>query len=266
MYLERSNFDLTATSNIDGGVSTISGRTVLMRTDMVKNSNFAHAYLNEIWLFGTCGPLLVDDDKFPEDASLGTHQLAQQADGDVRGKACMEAAAVVGVCYILRHYHQHRIDLRLSSLVDALTLWLGNWFDICILLPSAARKVFNSLIGAFQDETATGTLIRKFYPENFRREDSRTPVFQYRQFHEPRPVGFTSKPTYTYSNILDFVTCQGFGCIELSEYDVKQNKMFNDAIHILKVVDVPGMPSYLYGQLTLKTKRPLRYVHVWIWL
>ncbi|OBT98620.1 hypothetical protein VE01_03606 [Pseudogymnoascus verrucosus] len=64
MYLERSNFDLTATSNIDGGVSTIFGRTALMRTDMVKNSNFAHAYLNETWLFGTCGPLLVDDDKF----------------------------------------------------------------------------------------------------------------------------------------------------------------------------------------------------------
>lgn len=64
MYLERSNFDLTATSNIDGGVSTISGRTVLMRSDMVKNPKFAHAYLNETWLFGTCGPLLVDNDKF----------------------------------------------------------------------------------------------------------------------------------------------------------------------------------------------------------
>ncbi|KFZ01081.1 hypothetical protein V500_00890 [Pseudogymnoascus sp. VKM F-4518 (FW-2643)] len=64
MYLERSNFELTATSNIDGGVSTISGRTVLMRTDMVKNPNFAHEYLNETWLFGMRGPLLVDDDKF----------------------------------------------------------------------------------------------------------------------------------------------------------------------------------------------------------
>ncbi|KFZ08882.1 hypothetical protein V502_09085 [Pseudogymnoascus sp. VKM F-4520 (FW-2644)] len=64
MYLERSNFELTATSNIEGGVSTISGRTVLMRTDMVKNPNFAHEYLNETWLFGMRGPLLVDDDKF----------------------------------------------------------------------------------------------------------------------------------------------------------------------------------------------------------
>ncbi|OBT84145.1 hypothetical protein VE02_07482 [Pseudogymnoascus sp. 03VT05] len=35
---------------------------------------------------------------------------------------------------------------------------------------------FNTLMEAFQDET---TLVRKFYPENFRREDSGTPVFHF---------------------------------------------------------------------------------------
>lgn len=76
----------------------------------------------------------------PENASVGTHQLAQQADGDVRGKTCMETAAVVGLCHLLGDYNQHRLSLRLASLVDPLMLWLGNWVGLCLLWPFAASK------------------------------------------------------------------------------------------------------------------------------
>jgi Glycosyltransferase like family 2 len=64
IYLERHNFECTASSNIDGGVFVISGRTVLLRTAIIKDPNFAKAYLNEYWLRGLIGPLNADDDNF----------------------------------------------------------------------------------------------------------------------------------------------------------------------------------------------------------
>jgi hypothetical protein len=64
IYLERHNYECTATSHIDDGVFVISGRTQLLRTDMVKDENFAKAYAHETWAYNTCGPLNVDDDNF----------------------------------------------------------------------------------------------------------------------------------------------------------------------------------------------------------
>lgn len=64
IYLERHNFECTASHNIDGGVFVISGRTVLFRTSVIQSPPFQKAFMNEYWLFGTIGPLNVDDDNF----------------------------------------------------------------------------------------------------------------------------------------------------------------------------------------------------------
>lgn len=64
LYLERHNFECTASYNIDGGVFVISGRTALTRTCIVHHVDFRRRFMNETWLWGSVGPLKVDDDNF----------------------------------------------------------------------------------------------------------------------------------------------------------------------------------------------------------
>ena len=61
IYLERHNFECTASSAIDGGVFVISGRTALAKTSIIHSKEFQHGFLNEIWLLGRVGPMKVDD-------------------------------------------------------------------------------------------------------------------------------------------------------------------------------------------------------------
>lgn len=44
VYLERHNFECTATYNIDGGVFVISGRSALIRTEIVQSQDFGSQY------------------------------------------------------------------------------------------------------------------------------------------------------------------------------------------------------------------------------
>jgi cellulose synthase/poly-beta-1,6-N-acetylglucosamine synthase-like glycosyltransferase len=62
IYLERHNFECTATYNIDGGVFVISGRTGLIRTSIVQNKKFQDSFLSETFMGR--GPMNVDDDNF----------------------------------------------------------------------------------------------------------------------------------------------------------------------------------------------------------
>lgn len=66
IYLERHNFECTATYNVDGGVFVISGRTALARRSTVDSKEFQTAFLSEYWSspFQTVGPMKVDDDNF----------------------------------------------------------------------------------------------------------------------------------------------------------------------------------------------------------
>ena len=60
-YIERRNFEIRATSNIDGGLSCLSGRTAAIRTLILKNKRFIIAYCEEKW----SGKILnTDDDNF----------------------------------------------------------------------------------------------------------------------------------------------------------------------------------------------------------
>jgi cellulose synthase/poly-beta-1,6-N-acetylglucosamine synthase-like glycosyltransferase len=62
IYLERHNFECTATYNIDGGVFVISGRTALARTSILHSVEYREDYQNEHFL--GVGPMKVDDDNF----------------------------------------------------------------------------------------------------------------------------------------------------------------------------------------------------------
>ncbi|KIY03874.1 uncharacterized protein Z520_00565 [Fonsecaea multimorphosa CBS 102226] len=64
LYLERHNFEHTASNAVDGGVAVISGRTCLYRTHILQDLALLAGYLDERFLFGLCGPLNADDDNF----------------------------------------------------------------------------------------------------------------------------------------------------------------------------------------------------------
>lgn len=60
-YIERRNFEISATHNIDGGTSCMSGRTGAYRTEIFKSYGFLENFKNERW--GRC-ILNADDDNF----------------------------------------------------------------------------------------------------------------------------------------------------------------------------------------------------------
>ncbi|KAH6661057.1 nucleotide-diphospho-sugar transferase [Truncatella angustata] len=62
LYLERHNFEIAASSWIDGGVFTVSGRTYAVRSEILKNPEFRERYLHEMFL--RWGPIMPDDDNF----------------------------------------------------------------------------------------------------------------------------------------------------------------------------------------------------------
>jgi len=60
-YIERRNFEISATHNIDGGTSCMSGRTGAYRTEILKSWRFLDGFKNEKW-----GKYILnaDDDNF----------------------------------------------------------------------------------------------------------------------------------------------------------------------------------------------------------
>ncbi|KAF7957814.1 hypothetical protein EAE96_003384 [Botrytis aclada] len=62
LYLERHNYELTSTYNIDGGLWVVSGRTCLLRTDIVQTIDYRDKFLSETFL--GVGPVNYDDDNF----------------------------------------------------------------------------------------------------------------------------------------------------------------------------------------------------------
>ena len=62
-YLERRSFEFSATLNIDGGTSTLSGRLQIVRTCIFQRESFLKAFLNETWM-GIVALGTADDDAF----------------------------------------------------------------------------------------------------------------------------------------------------------------------------------------------------------
>ncbi|KAL8353846.1 hypothetical protein RB601_003603 [Gaeumannomyces tritici] len=60
-YIERRNFEISATHNIDGGTSCMSGRTGAYRTDIFRDPAFQHSFKTERWRDFI---LNADDDNF----------------------------------------------------------------------------------------------------------------------------------------------------------------------------------------------------------
>jgi Glycosyltransferase like family 2 len=64
LYLARYNFEIRATNAMDGGVFVVSGRALVILTEIVQDGNFRKVFTNERFLFGLFGPLNPDDDNF----------------------------------------------------------------------------------------------------------------------------------------------------------------------------------------------------------
>ena len=64
LYLERHNFEHSASNAIDSSVLVISGRTCAYRTHILQDPNLLDGYLNERFFLGFWGPLNSDDDNF----------------------------------------------------------------------------------------------------------------------------------------------------------------------------------------------------------
>ena len=62
LYLERRNFEISATTHLDGGVSCLSGRTVAYRTLILQDPKFTYGFTHESWLGKY--QLNTDDDNF----------------------------------------------------------------------------------------------------------------------------------------------------------------------------------------------------------
>ena len=60
-YLERWNFEIAATSHIDGGIACLAGRTMVVRTDIVQDQGFMKMFISEKWL-GRVSLSTADDD------------------------------------------------------------------------------------------------------------------------------------------------------------------------------------------------------------
>jgi cellulose synthase/poly-beta-1,6-N-acetylglucosamine synthase-like glycosyltransferase len=60
-YIKRRNFEISATSHIDGRISCLSGRTAAIRTKILQTEDFMTGYVTETWL-GI--HLNADDDNF----------------------------------------------------------------------------------------------------------------------------------------------------------------------------------------------------------
>ena len=61
IYLERRNFDISACTNVDGGLPCLSGRTVAYRSAILQDDFFKHDFTNETWW---TYQLNADDDNF----------------------------------------------------------------------------------------------------------------------------------------------------------------------------------------------------------
>jgi hypothetical protein len=60
-YIERRNFEISATHNMDGGTSCMSGRTGAYRSEILSSHDFLHGFKNEKWRQWI---LNADDDNF----------------------------------------------------------------------------------------------------------------------------------------------------------------------------------------------------------
>lgn len=60
-YLERWNFEIAATSNMDGGIPCLSGRTAAIRTKIIQDPAFINEFIGEKWI-GRISLISADDD------------------------------------------------------------------------------------------------------------------------------------------------------------------------------------------------------------
>ncbi|KAL8917587.1 MAG: hypothetical protein Q9208_007870 [Pyrenodesmia sp. 3 TL-2023] len=147
-YLERWQFGVKATANIDGGVQCLSGRTCAIRSVIVQDQGFKDGFANEKWFFGI--PLSkADDDNFIT-RWLVNHgwKIAIQCASEANMTTVVESSpAFVGQC--IRWYRTTWRSNITSMFVDK-TIWSDQpWSSYALHLstfnPPAA--VFEAILG-----------------------------------------------------------------------------------------------------------------------
>ena len=124
-YLCRRNFEQAASNTIDGQVSTVSGRSLVVRSEIVQDPAFTSAFLNEHIFFGKIGPLNMGEDKFL------TNWIFQKG-WKVRIQHLEEATIMTDLGTFPRYLKQ---CLRWSR-----TSWRNNFCRLCMEYKQLCRK------------------------------------------------------------------------------------------------------------------------------
>ncbi len=116
LYLQRYNFDCTATTQIDRSVPFLSTRTCACRTSILQDVNFTNQFINERWWFGEY-QLNTDEDYF-----LIRWMVAHSHDVYFQNHPCCEIQTSLedNSNFLLQCVRWARSDWR-STLTDVLT-------------------------------------------------------------------------------------------------------------------------------------------------
>ncbi|KFY10920.1 hypothetical protein V491_07410 [Pseudogymnoascus sp. VKM F-3775] len=114
------------------------------------------------------------------------------------------------------------------------------------------RVAAEELIYQFNDEDAQGTVIRHFYKEKYHKSTAPRPAFSLNELNPDGLPAVRTKPVNSHIDLLDIVTRQGLGYVQMSDATKAQVDTFNGQIHYVKLLDSPGSGNmYCLAQLHL---------------
>ncbi|OBT70192.1 hypothetical protein VE03_00106 [Pseudogymnoascus sp. 23342-1-I1] len=115
------------------------------------------------------------------------------------------------------------------------------------------KDFLESLLASFSHENAIGTTIRRFYDEKFH-TSSAIPPFVLEEMNSKDPPSIITHPVTTHCDLVDFITRKGLGYIQMCENEGKKVTRFNNMLHEIRLLSVPGTGNiYYYAQLIFET-------------
>lgn len=109
------------------------------------------------------------------------------------------------------------------------------------------KWAISTLASAFEEEKSRGRIIGQFYDKKYHAEGGLTPFFQFGQLLKPEERPYvTTRPTFVYSDVLDFVTRLGFATILMEEQEHINVVQFNAGSHSIRLLEVPRLSDTWY--------------------
>ncbi|KAF2728546.1 hypothetical protein EJ04DRAFT_538347 [Polyplosphaeria fusca] len=120
LYISRRNFETVGTSNIDGGISCLSGRTQAIRTEIIQSEQFLEAYLGEKWGGHELNP---DDDNFiTRYVWTSEFKIQVQTDENARVETTLETSFKKYVSQCVR-WERSRLRHTITLLKECPRVW-----------------------------------------------------------------------------------------------------------------------------------------------